>query len=384
MKTRMAKRLTAFLMVFLLVFNIAANDIAVFANDTEPETPDLALFEAFIDERTISRDEELNGDVTYSGIINSENGAAIRVLGGKLTLLRTTVVNCDIYLENNAVLRIDGTVNGTVFVNSTSTPANVIGWNGSIERENNLYCESSSYVRELIFNNRAGFGQIAGSVGAARYTNVYSGEMILTRGSEADSVYFDSNGHAWFDGHVSKLYQSAGDLNANTGGKIDAVYTSNSANFYINAGASVKLLHHGSSGAMWSGTKYDESTGRYGKVDTLILDGEQAKFSNDGVITNLIVYGGEFHNQGFVENAYVDDCTSFSSIQDSRVNLGERYIIKNLLARNVGNFGLNGLQGNMNSGRLYGSVTLDGVSGGFFDIIIENAVLTGQIDGLAI
>ncbi|MDR0859406.1 MAG: hypothetical protein LBN97_10295, partial [Oscillospiraceae bacterium] len=36
------------------------------------------------------------------------------------------------------------------------------------------------------------------------------------------------------------------------------------------------------------------------------------------------------------------------------------------------------------SGRLYGSVTLDGVSGGFFDIIIENAVLTGQIDGLAI
>lgn len=319
---------------------------------------------------TLSEDEHITEDSYIWGTVDG-SGHSIYVDSGKLTIEHGAIVNADIFLTGKALLQVDGTVNGLITVLSTDSPDARIDWDGTLARPNNININSTANVRELRLDNPRGFGGIAGYIGKITYTENYGGEVVLWAGSRADEIIYNSATDVFCEGNVGELTITTGNFGINEAANIDKVNISGSAGAWISG--RVKLLVYNSSNG------FDVSGN--GRIDTVILgsSADEGTLFNRGTVKNLIVNRGSVHNEGFMENVYLNNCSYFNSnIGDG--SLADSYIIKNLVVNSCRDINLSGM---VDGSRKYGNIDINGVDGSsirIWDIIADSVSITGICD----
>ena len=117
------------------------------------------------------------------------------------------------------------------------------------------------------------------------------------------------------------------------------------------------------------------------RIDTIVLNSQASGgFSNNqGCVTNLIVENGSVYNSSYIENVFLKNCLSFTSVC-GEASLENPYIIKNLISENCMELTLSGAA---DGSRKYGDISIHGVAGSHIrttDLILDSISLTGTSD----
>ena len=338
------KQILAWVLIVTLLFPmIPGNAIVAFAENISEEeyitdVSGLAVWENVWLKRSVTVTE----NVTVTGEVKMEPGVAVHVTAGKFVLESNASLQGDLYIEKSGIAEIWGTINGTVYVNSTDSSVQVEDWDGSLIRGRNFVMFPSSYAESVILNG-VGTGYIDGTVGKLEIAENYDGDY----GSEWNSVIhkLEYCGQADFYncGHVYEAHVTGGlNFSNNAGAVIDRIVVSDGS---FNNNGLVHFAVVEKSGRLYNNNNQDETYEEAlienvvvkENAEEIVIDGNiYRNFENYGNIGALIAYSGEICTVGDIEYAYADNCKLFVETAGSwRIDRGTDYQAEYLYAKDA-------------------------------------------------
>ena len=176
--TYIKKQLLAWiLMTALLLPVIPGNVTFAFTENTTEDgfVTDITGLDVWENVR-LKKSVTITENVTVTGQVKLESGAAIYISSGRFILDSQATIDGDIYIEKSGMAELWGTVNGTVYVNSTDASVQVEDWDGSLVRGRNFVMFPSSYAESVILSG-VGTGYIDGTVGTLKIAKNYDGDF---------------------------------------------------------------------------------------------------------------------------------------------------------------------------------------------------------------
>lgn len=320
-RNSITKRILAFaLLVAFLLSSVPGNMTLVFAQNSTEEgyITDVTGLTDW-DKVWLKESVTLTEDVTVTGEVKMEPGVSVSVAAGRFTVETQAVVNGDITIEKSGIADIAGTVNGTVYVNSTDSDVHTEDWDGSMVRARNFVAQQSSVIDTIILNG-AGNGYIDGKVNTLKVDKNYSGDYGAEWNSVVQSFEYCGMADFYNCGHMYEARVTGGvNFSNNPGATIDRIKVSDGL---FNNNGTVHMAIVEKSGRISNNnnqdTDYEESRIEYVVVKEnaeLIPAKEEESgmeyyrnLENYGNITSLIAYGGEICTLGDVDYLYADGC----------------------------------------------------------------------------
>lgn len=339
------KRIVALLLMTVLLLPMVPENIhLVFAEENRGEegyVTDVTGLEIW-DNVWLKKSVTVTEDVTVVGEVKMDPGVSVKIVSGQFVTEGQSVIDGDIYVEKSGIANISGTVNGTVYVNSTDSNVQTEDWDGSLIRARNFVAHTSSVIDTVILNG-VGAGFIDGQVNTLKVAENYNGDY----GSEWNSVIqnFEYCGKADFYncGHIYEAYVTGGrNFSNNSGATIDRIIVSDGA--FSNNGL-VHLAIVEKSGRLYNNNSTDmsfeealiENVIVKENAEEIVIEGEVYRnLENFGNIGALIAYGGEICTLGDVDYFYASGCRAIRMETCSwRVDRGTDYQVEYLYAKDT-------------------------------------------------
>ncbi|MDR0949367.1 MAG: hypothetical protein LBM69_07635, partial [Lachnospiraceae bacterium] len=302
------KVISVFLSLMILSQSVIRYVPVEAANESSDESAALLTQHDQQEVDNLTQDRYIQTDVTYYGVsVNSANGKKIIVESGSLFISQNSVVNVDIELRGKAVLIIEGTVNATVTISTTSSPsASAIpsAQNG----QNNFELHSQGVVQEIVLNQRFGMGRIEGSVDHLTFHANAGGTVVLSSSANIDTIDYHSTANTIqnMTGNIARLNIFSGSVNLDQA-TVTTVVRRDYANLTIQPSGSVVTL-------------ISKNTGE-----------GQGRTTTAGHVNTLYAEKAPTTNTGYIKNAFISNA-EYDAHRDSRYGLVQPYLTENIFA----------------------------------------------------
>ena len=171
------KRILSFLLMIGMILTPVSEAFPVLADNTPEENgyiTDVKGLEVW-DRVWLKKSVTIEENVVITGEVVMEPGVKVTVNSGQLIVETQAVVTGDIDIEKRATLILDGSVYGTVRINSTGEGETQEDWDGTLVRPNNISANSGAYVETLVLNG-TGFGWVDCAIDTLEVTKNMDGE----------------------------------------------------------------------------------------------------------------------------------------------------------------------------------------------------------------